>query len=1152
MRGIGSVIVLILSILPSWGATFGTTVPVLGGGADIVLDEARNRLYLVNSSQSRIEVFQTNFNPPRAGTAIRTDGQPVSAALSRDRRYLYVTCYDASALDIIDLSAATPTVTGRVTLPAKPEGLAIGGDGRALITTIGTGQGRSTLVYYDPSAPAGNNVIDVPVPPPAPAPPQLPPPNSRIFLAYRSKLETTRDGRFIVGVNGSGNTRYVFVYEVASGTVLRSRAITNLSGVLSIAPDGTKFMAGSTLFDFDTLAVLAQQNAANSPFVFPSGNANNFNLQQNQGGSVFSPDGSVLYSAFNIAPVQSPPARANVSRLLLNDPDNLLIKLGFQLPENLTGKMVITADGSRIYALSESGFVVMPVSTIYQSPIAVPDSPVELLANDQCGLTANQRTSQVAIRNVGGGPRMTATVQLLQLPGTGPTGLGGAGGPGGGGTGGQIVIVLPPVIPGGARSNAPTVPGVGGGANNASIAQTAPNIQLRQTPEGPAVTFQYSNNAARSLGTITPHDFLIQSPEAINIPPNVRVYQNNRNSEAAGTIVTVPVSTSASEGLTDLLVDEVRQRIYIANSGMNRIEVFDMASQSLLDPIKVGQLPHSMAFGVDNSTLYVANTGSEVISIIDLDKRQVVGRVKYPPIPFNAGFSLITPSVIASSLYGPQFVMSDGTLWKVDIGMNTAMPRTLNPTVFGTNARVIAGGNPAVRTMASSAEGRYIIMMTGAGYVYLYDAQQDEWIYGRQIFTPPITGYIGPVAAGPNGRYYLANGTILNSSLTPVGSAPTYTIGGTGTTTGGTGPIGLPVGPGTTTLPNRGNTQTVSRPVSAVSAAGNSSFLRFSTPVRLSNNATVTDAGVIEQVQVADISNPRTTATAYALEGPLSTVSGNSRVAINGRTMAMSGNNVYVLTTAGLSVIPISRQDNQDMPRVNQGGIVSTASYLPTVAPGGLISIFGRNLATSEASAPPPLPTIMGGTCITLDNVPLPLIMASAQQVNATLPQTVTAGRHSLVVRSLDNNMASAGSQVSVTKYAPAVFVDQNGSPAIYHADGRAVTKDARAKRDEQLSIYATGLGVTKGGKVTAGAGAPADTLAVTDRVQVFFGNPGYKEAEMIVNWSGLVPGTVGLYRIDITVPGAHIKGDALPVQIRIGGVNSPSTGPAIPRVAVE
>ena len=45
----------------SWGATFGTIVPVLGGAADLVLDEGRGRLYLVNTVQNRVEMLKTVF-----------------------------------------------------------------------------------------------------------------------------------------------------------------------------------------------------------------------------------------------------------------------------------------------------------------------------------------------------------------------------------------------------------------------------------------------------------------------------------------------------------------------------------------------------------------------------------------------------------------------------------------------------------------------------------------------------------------------------------------------------------------------------------------------------------------------------------------------------------------------------------------------------------------------------------------------------------------------------------------------------------------------------------------------------------------------------------------------------------------------------------
>jgi hypothetical protein len=205
-------------------------------------------------------------------------------------------------------------------------------------------------------------------------------------------------------------------------------------------------MAGSVMFDINTLQVLAQENVSNSPFAFPSGNASNFNTQANQGGSVFAPDGSQLYAAFNINPVLSPAAKANVSQLLINDPTNLLIEMGIQMPENLAGKMVITKAGDTVYGISDTGFMTLPISNISSSPLAAVASQTVLLANDQCGVTANQSRSPNSVTNPGKG-RISVNVQSYTLPAQGTNGLGGFGGPGGGGIfggpgGGGIIIII--------------------------------------------------------------------------------------------------------------------------------------------------------------------------------------------------------------------------------------------------------------------------------------------------------------------------------------------------------------------------------------------------------------------------------------------------------------------------------------------------------------------------------------------------------------------------------------------------------------------------------------------------------------------------------------------------------------------------------------
>ena len=78
----------------------------------------------------------------------------------------------------------------------------------------------------------------------------------------------TPDGNFIIGLSTVNNNAQtiVFVYEANSASVLRSRTVTGQSTVLSVSPEGSRFMAGYTLYDTATLNVIGQYNAANVPF----------------------------------------------------------------------------------------------------------------------------------------------------------------------------------------------------------------------------------------------------------------------------------------------------------------------------------------------------------------------------------------------------------------------------------------------------------------------------------------------------------------------------------------------------------------------------------------------------------------------------------------------------------------------------------------------------------------------------------------------------------------------------------------------------------------------------------------------------------------------------------------------------------------------
>ena len=473
----------------SISATFGQVVALGGTPSDLVLDESRQRIYLINNAANRVDVFAIGGNS--VIRSVNVGRIPLAGAMSMDNAFLYVTNQQDSSVSIIDLNSLSVTQT--VSLPAAPQGIEIGADGRALVSTAGTTGGANTLLIVDRTQAAGNAVTSVVTPPPPSTPTPLPPTTlTRPDTTFFSKLIRTPDGTFIIGLTNPSTTQtYLFVYEVASGTILRSRTVTGQSTVLSVAPDGSRFMAGFTLYDTSTLSVIAQMNNANAPFPFTA----NFNTRQNIGGSVFSPDGSTVIGAFNITPFSNPAAAANASTMLISDSRNLGIQLGIKLPESIVAKVVITADGSKAWSLSESGMLYLPLAQLYSSPLLVPETTQVFLAVDACNPGLAQAT--LKINNLGKG-KLTFSVATI--------------------------------------SNS-LVSSVKSGVAPSTITFT-------MEPGRTGIVRQAGTNLATGGTTLSglPFDVTLASVEAINIAPTIRVYMNYRNLDQRGIIYPVPTT----------------------------------------------------------------------------------------------------------------------------------------------------------------------------------------------------------------------------------------------------------------------------------------------------------------------------------------------------------------------------------------------------------------------------------------------------------------------------------------------------------------------------------------------------------------------------------------------------------------------------------
>jgi YVTN family beta-propeller protein len=947
---------LVLAAVPaaypqSVGATFGEVIYLGGTPSDIVLDEVRQLLYLVNTAAGRVDVY--DYANKQLLSPIRVGVQPLAAAMSFDQSTLYVSNNASSSLSVIDLG--TRTVKATISLPARPEGVAAGIDGRVLITTGGTGAGstQNTLLIYDPTQLQQSLQVQVvPFPPPPPTPTGVPGVGTgRPVTTWRGKLLPTPDGQFIVGLSivGNGNTTYLFVYEVASGTILRSRSVTGQSSVLSMAPDGSKIMAGFTLYDVATLAVLAQMSTSNATFPI----SGSFNTQQNFGGSTFSPDGGTIYAAFNSAPFSVPATRPQASTLFVCDSSNLSMRLGIKVPESIVARLVSTSDGSDAWALSESGLIHLPLGKLYDYPILMPEQTQVFLAVDECNKGIAKAT--VKINNLGKG-RLTFSVPN---------------------TGAALV-------------------------SQVTSGVTPSSITFMMEPGRAGVNRQPGTNLY--TGTATNNGFPVNvnlaSAEAINIPPTIRVYMNYRQADQRGIVYPVPMSLDNSQGLQDLQLDEARGKLYVANAGMNRIEVFDLRRQRFVDPIIVGQLPRQMAIASDGVTMYVANGGSEAISIVDLDLGKQVGTVEFPPIPRAGNTGVIFPRTIAPSIAGVQFVMSNGSRWKI-VG-NTAVPRPVND---GVSPNTFPSGGATV--MVATPEGDRIIVLDGTGTGYLYDALADTYTATRRLFNNPIVSYYGPLGASKMGNYFLMNGLILNSSLTVIGGAerPGQIIQ--------TAPT-QPGQPPSTQVVSAGQ-----RNVASVAPIDEYTFVRLTTPVRQNIN-TVTRDDARPTLELVDVRTGAESLAGVAPENPNFTVFGTQRYNIGPRHMVVdSRGTAYVITLSGLSVIPLTVTGSSSArPVIQTGvrGIVNSNDGTTNFRPGSFITVNGSNLASAATAETTPPPTVLGGSCVLFNNIALPLLRTSPGQISAQIPETVLPGVNVVQVKSLATAQSSDPVVVTVQR----------------------------------------------------------------------------------------------------------------------------------------
>jgi uncharacterized protein (TIGR03437 family) len=243
---------------------------------------------------------------------------------------------------------------------------------------------------------------------------------------------------------------------------------------------------------------------------------------------------------------------------------------------------------------------------------------------------------------------------------------------------------------------------------------------------------------------------------------------------------------------------------------------------------------------------------------------------------------------------------------------------------------------------------------------------------------------------------------------------------------------------------------------------------------------------------------------------------------------------------------------SQTTPVVSPGGVVDAAAFTSPVAPGALVSIFGSNLASAQAVADTiPLSTSIGNVSVTFNGIPSPLLFVSTGLVNAQLPWEVlssgTVGTADVVVTS--NGQVSTSVSVPVGPFSPGIFtidgkqaVAYSNSDNLFAAPPGAIpgltTHPAKINDPLTLVILATGLGPVDP-PVQTGTIPPADgTLhKTTTNPTVTVGGVAAQ-----VFFSGIAPFAVGVYQLNVILDPRTPTGNAVPLQISIGGATSTIT----------
>jgi uncharacterized protein (TIGR03437 family) len=227
-------------------------------------------------------------------------------------------------------------------------------------------------------------------------------------------------------------------------------------------------------------------------------------------------------------------------------------------------------------------------------------------------------------------------------------------------------------------------------------------------------------------------------------------------------------------------------------------------------------------------------------------------------------------------------------------------------------------------------------------------------------------------------------------------------------------------------------------------------------------------------------------------------------------------------------------------PVIAPGQVVNAASFLGDLAPGGLASVYGTNLAdgTPAIDATNGFPTRAGNVTVSVNGVNAPLIYVSPTQINFQIPWEVAPGTLVPVVVSRDGTPGAPENVTLAAPQAPSMFLSEYINGVAWVTGSGCETTECAVQPGGNYQLWANSLGPKNSpledgqGSVYSGSLTPLEVPDSPASCQLTIGGQAAS-----IQYCGAAPGEI-IDQINFTYPSGVSSSSAyVEASLTIDGV---------------